>query len=497
MKHFLSQIHPKILFGALLLLVPSAPPIRPHPVFADEPPDEAYEFSSQLIIKAVNPGYTDENKVSNVGELIELQNLAGAPLSLAGISIRYTNGSGNSSDLYTFAEGALMTGEFLLLRYAKSPGSDEAELTYSSSLAMTAGPLALVYEDEVIDQVCWTGKGDCAKAFKSASPTTLVRNLESGEFEHLTTYDTHFDPAFPTLYEPEIEEPELAEPTAAPQCRGLEFSEILTYYNDSTAEQFIEFYNSTSAAINLDGCQLAYKNKTYPLSGLIPADSYLAYYPSPTFTFTKNPTTNNTISLIDADGEVVDELVYPHGQKKSTSYAKFYGVNGLAAWKLTYDPTPGSPNNSQDFRTCPAGKVINPLTGNCVNLATTTTAECPAGKYRNPLTGRCKNIEDTSSTLKDCAEGYERNPLTNRCRKITEPNTGADYALVPTTSSSGGTTFIAIGVVILIVALGAVYIALQFRHETVRAVRKVRQRLDHILKNHLPRQIRRHRDKET
>lgn len=521
MKQFLSQINLKILFNALIFLIgvvsihpiqpsyelaatPIAPFVAPDvtvdPEPDDIPPDdiieEAYDFSSQLIIKAINPGYTTADKSTNVGELIELQNLADATISLAGFSVRYTNGSGNAVTLHNFTEEDLMTGEFLLMRYTNSPDASQSELTYSSSLAMTAGPLELVYENEVIDSVCWTGKDGCQKAFKSASLTTLVRNLLTGDFEHLSEYETHFDPDFPSLYSPEPDfEPEDVAPPE-PKCRGLEFSEILTYYSDGPEEQFIEFYNSTSRDITLDGCSLKYKNKSYALSGAIPAGDYLAYFPSPTFSFTKNPTTNNSVFLVDADGETIDELVYSHGQKKSTSYAKFYDANGMESWAITYTPTPNSANNAQAFRTCPTGKVINPVTGNCVNITTSTTTECPAGKYRNPLTGRCKNIEDTTSTLKECAEGYERNPLTNRCRKITLPNTGADYALVPTTSSNG-TTFAALGIVILIVSLGAIYIALQFRHEAARAARKIRQRCNDILKNQFARKVGRNRNKKA
>lgn len=526
---FKSNFKPKFLFGALAFLLAAHislapalsanlhynlqstvelpaenlsldPPAETNP---DNPPGtlpddelETYDFPSQLIIKAINPGYTTADKLTNAGELIELQNLADTTTSLAGFSVQYTNGSGKSTILYTFPEGALMTGEFLLMRYVKSPDADQSELTYSASLAMTAGPLELVYEGEVIDSICWTGKNGCAPTFKSSAPTTLVRNMSTGDFEHLSIYDTHFSPSAPTFYAPELEPEDSDEqPTLPPQCRGLEFSEILTYYSDSASEQFIELYNQTSKTIHLDGCHIQYKNKLYPLSGTVSPSAYLAYYPD--FSLTKNPTTNNTISLIDTDGESVDELVYSHGQKKSTSYAKFYDSNGAASWSITYSPTPGSTNISQAFRTCPVGKVINPVTGNCVNVAASVAAECPAGKYRNPLTGRCKNIDSSDSkTLKECAEGYERNPTTNRCRKITLPNNGAEYALVPTTASSGK-SFVAIGIVILIVLLGVVYIALQFRHEATRAARKIRQRCHDILKNQFSRKIRRDRDKEA
>lgn len=531
MKQFLSQIKLKFLFSAFVFLAASTLSayslrpcydilenldqsrseildLEPTPplIDPDEPPsldsdssDESYDFSSQLIIKALNPGYTSTDKLTNVGELIEFQNLADTPISLAGFSVRYTNGSGKVVALYTFPEGTLMTGEFLLMRYTRSPDAARSDLTYSASLAMTAGPLELVYNGEVIDRVCWTGKDDCAIPFKSTSPTTLVRNSLTGEFEHLAEYETHFNPDSPSLYLPEPS-PELEpdeQDIASPKCRGLEFSEILTYYADAATEQFVEFYNPTSSDVDLEGCKLQYKNKIYPLSGLVAAGGYLAYYPDSAFTFTKNPTTNNTLSLVDADNEIIDELVYPHGQKKSASFALIYDRSGIASWSVTYAPTPGSANHLQPFRTCPAGKVLNPTTGNCVNLTPSVTTDCPAGKYRNPLTGRCKNIESSTSALKECAEGYERNPTTNRCRKITLPNNGADYALVPTTASANNTTFVAAGIVILIVSLGTVYIVLQFRHEATRAVRKIRQRSHDILKNQLARKIRRDRNKKT
>lgn len=541
MKQFLFPIQPKSLLGALLILLTNAVPINsnvlhrnlvssseenPAPILIGDPllpsdspsptsptndptnnltddspddPDESPTFSSQLIFSAINPGYTSPDKLSNVGELIELQNLADAPISLAGFSIRYTNSSGRQTTLHTFAKGDLMTGEFLLMRYAHSPDFAQSDLTYTPSLALTAGPLELIYDNAVVDTVCWTGKTGCEKPFKSSSPTTLARNLKTGEFEHLVEYIPHFDSSAPGFLPAEPEDPEFEPPEtpAAPKCRALEFSEIFSYYADAPAEQFIEFYNSSPDPIELNGCQVKYKNKSYALTGTVAAGSYLAYYPSPHFALTKNPSTNNSLSLIDADGEVVDELAYPHGQKKGASYAKLYDSSGASHWSITYTPSPNLPNLLQDFRSCPAGKVINPLTGNCVNVTSSTSSECPAGKYRNPLTGRCKNIASSSSGPKACAEGYERNPTTNRCRKIAKPNNGADYALVPTTSSSNKTTFVALGAVILIVLLGVIYITLQFRHEAIRAIRKISQRCHHVLKNHLPRKIRRDRDKET
>lgn len=467
-----------------------------------EAPAETFEFSSSLIIKAVNPGYTTQN----VGELIELQKVVNASsFSLAGYSLQYTNASGTSTTLIDFSEGSLMAGEFLLLRLARSPGSERADATYMTTLAIGAGKVELLYNQETVDQACWgLSQQECLTAFNSKHPTTLVRDLSSGNFEHASTYDPHYSADQPSLILPTPpatpESPGGSDDISeqpSPACRGLEFSEILSYYANDKTEQFVEIYNPTDRAVQVDACTLVYKKKSYPLSGTIPPDGYYVFYPAKfDLSFTKNPNSSNTIELLDADRSLVDALVYLHGQKKSTAYAKFYDTVGDEIWNLTYAPTPGKANKFQEFRTCEAGKVINPATGNCVKVVAkaTTSTDCPAGKYRNPLTGRCKKIASESEP-KPCKAGYERNPETGRCRKVAATNNdGADYALVPQTASEKS-TFVALGAVILLVSLGVIYIVLQFRHEIARAARKARQRLHHVRKNLFARGIsfRRHK----
>lgn len=471
------------------------------PTADPEEPPEPYDFPYPLIIKAIHPGYKIDG-VSDVGELIELQNLSDVPLSLAGFSLRYTNSSGKEITIFEFAEGSLMTGETLLLRYAKSPEHEQADLNYSTSLAMSAGPLKLVAEDVTIDEICWTGKNGCAKAFKSAAPTTLVRDLITGEFSHLDSYAPIFNPDAPSYVappEPENPDDNLEDPDVmgTPQCFALEFSEIYSYYATDQSEQFIELYNPSTSTVKLDGCQLRYKKKLYGLSGIITPDNYFAFYPGEQFSLTKNPSSTVSIELIDADGSVVEELSYPKGQKKSTSYARIYDARGSESWRQTYAITPAAENIYQEYRTCESGKAINPLTGNCVKISSlaTTPKICEEGKYLNPLTGRCKSISSAESTLKPCAEGYERNPETNRCRKVTTANDGAEYALVPNTRASGK-TFIAFGVVALLVLVGIIYIILQFRREIARMIRKIRQRLNHVFQDLLAGKISLHRDKK-
>ena len=67
----------------------------------DEVVEEINEKIPEIYIKAVNPGYTVDGK-SNVGEMIEIgRRNSDAPVSLAGLTVGYTNSSGN---YYTLVE---------------------------------------------------------------------------------------------------------------------------------------------------------------------------------------------------------------------------------------------------------------------------------------------------------------------------------------------------------------------------------------------------------
>ena len=320
--------------------------------------------------------------------------------------------------------------------------------------------------EEVLDAVCWTGKDGCYKDFVALKPTSLVRNLVTGGFEHVVGYEPVYNAAW---YEVEVAREEEGYGAAASQCKGLQFSEILSYYETAKSEQFIEFYNPKQEQILLDGCQVRYKNKNYGLSGVVRPEEYLVYYPSD-FNLTKNPVNSNKLELVDVDGAVVDTLEYPNGQRKGASYALIgYDERGEEIWKVTYAPTPGAPNNYQEFRTCEEGKVINEVTGNCVKVTAVAAKICPEGQYLNVLTGRCKQY--TTETEKTCKEGYYLNPETGRCRKIVE-NNGADYSVEPEKYEEQS-SFVALYAVLGVVGVGLVYLVYEFRREIAKLWRRV------------------------
>ena len=450
-----------------------------------------------VVIKSFNPGY------SGVGEYLELgvepgETTEGISFSLADLSVVYITSSGKEYPVFSFPEGYEMVGESLLMRLASSSEITEAEdehevadLIYTRNMAQSKGRIRLVYGEEVLDSLCWGFEEDeCFSGFNAKKPTVLVRDFRAEEMEErfshvaLENYTLSYNPEKPGLKITEVEEEKIE-----PKCREIEFSEILTYFEASRDEQFIELYNRGDEKVELSGCSLRYKNKLYALSGAVEAKGLIVFYPGAAWDLqlTKNPTSANLLEIIDTDGEVDDSLLYMAGQRKGVSLAMMgYLADGRENWVQTYNVTPGAENVYQQYKSCPVGKRLNLETGNCVNEAspTTTLAACPEGKYRNPLTGRCKSYATTASAeLKPCAEGYERNPATGRCRKIVE-NDGAEYP-IEEEEFTERREFVSILAIIVVIVAGILYIIYQYREEIKGLVqkrqrkrRKTRKRLD-------------------
>lgn len=443
-----------------------------------------------LKIKSYNPGYTNE------GEFVELLKLSENDISLAGLTVIYITSSGNEYVVYEFPKESEMVGESLLMRLASSDEvqnaenyHDVADVTYTRNMSQSKGKINLVYNDKVVDTLCWGLGGDnCFSAFNSKKPTTLVRDLSAEEYEdlfvHTANYTPNYNPESPGLRITEVPEEKIE-----PKCRTIEFSEILTYFENSNAEQFIELFNRSDEKVELSKCFLRYKNKNYSLSGEVGANGFKVFYNVSEWglSLTKNPASSNFLEIVDADGEIIDKLIYYSGQKKGVSFAMIgYKSDGAENWVQTYNVTPGAENSYQQFKTCPVDKVLNLETGNCVNATSlkSTLAACPEGKYRNPLTGRCKSYATTASTeLKPCAEGYERNPETGRCRKIVK-NDGADYKLEPEVFEEKS-DFVAIWAIVAVIGVGLLYILFQYRKEIVGLFTKNNngKKIDRVLRD--------------
>jgi hypothetical protein len=381
-----------------------------------------------------------------------------------------------------------MNAEFLAVGYSSSPqlAGAEDDYRYRFNLAATTGTVSLLRDGAVVDEVCW-GSATCGARYSAfstsvTSNSTLVRCIAdgvvglcaNGNAYELRKYYPEFN--FRALLYEAIEDGPQEE---LPSCKGLIFSEVFSYFEIDYGEQFVELYNPTDEIIEVESCKVRYKNKNYAMSGELKPREYWVYQ-NVDLQLTKNPTSSNVVSLIDSNGAEVASLTYYGGQKKLVSYA-WFGVagDGSEIWKQTYAVTPGEENVYQQFKSCPVGKVINPLTGNCINFfEDEALPDCPAGKFRNPETNRCKSYETVAGILKPCEEGYYRNPETNRCKKIAvatasltpckegyernpetnrcrqiRENNGADYGIEPATYADAS-KFAAYGALAVIVGGG-------------------------------------------
>ncbi len=422
--------------------------------------------AEELRFFAVNAGYKDSDAVSLQNyDFFALEKTDSGPLALAGYEVVYANSSGNAVGSVVFSEKQLLQNQMLIIGSSKSPQYSTAPSDYlfnfgSSGLASTGGKLSLLKDGEVIDEVCW-GKLECAHQipkFATGEDANYSVVLRDGEFVQEKYY--------PEIDEAAIETIELERD----YCTALKITEIYSYYEESSSEQFIEIYNPVESC-SLEGLSIGYKNKTYALHGQIKGREYLAVQ-NEDMILTKDPTSSNTIAIVGDDGDEIDSEEYKHGQKKGLSNVLMNGE-----WLLSYARTPGAENVYQEFQTCPEGKIINEETGNCINEEAETTTVCPEGKVLNPETGRCKKIEE-ESTLAECAEGYERNPETNRCRKIQDTD-GSEYA--PRTSASTSFSeprrFIAYGALALAILAGVIYVAIQYREEIAKFFRALGAKL--------------------
>ncbi len=366
-----------------------------------------------LYIRAINPGYKIDG-INNVGEMIEIAKNSDEMISLAGVTVRYTNSSGKETVLVEFPENSYLAGESLLLRLGSAPMSELSNLTYNTTLALKAGPIALSLEDEVIDSICWTGKEGCEKEFTSSKPTILVRDLETGEFEHFEEYEPEYDEKSYQIIVP-IHEPD------GENCEN-ECEENL---NDDIKKDNDEDENLNQK----------------------PDDDK------------KEKNCAEGQYLNEATGRCKKIVV----EEKKTCAEGYY---------LNEETGRCRKNVVEEEKVCKTGYYLNETTGRCRKIVVEEEKTCAVGQYLNPLTGRCKKIETEEE--KTCAEGYYLNEATGRCKKIVE-NDGASYELA-VENYEEKSSFVALYAVLGVLGAGIIYIIYEFRREIAKFFKRVFRR---------------------
>ena len=287
------------------------------PAFADE------SFENHLFFRAVNAGYKDDASSQNY-DFFELYRDIEQPIELSQYRVQYYNSSDKLADEFSFGEASILQHDSAVFGYGKSPQFVDLPAQYlytfsSSGLASTAGRLRLVFDDEVVDEICW-GKLTCdnhAEKFATGGEEnmTAIRCVDD-ECESEFLYEKYYPSIdIDAVVIPEPEVPEIA------SCAGLKITELYSYYENDASEQFIEIINTSPESIALEACLIRFKNKDYPLQGSIAPNEY---YLAKDIPLTKNPSSSLTVELIDGNG-VVDSINYDHGQKRGTSVALIDG----------------------------------------------------------------------------------------------------------------------------------------------------------------------------
>lgn len=107
-----------------------------------------------------------------------------------------------------------------------------------------------------------------------------------------------------------------------------------------TANEFIELWNSGTAAINLANWQLTDGTTTYkiPAATSLDGNKYLAFYSAQTKISLNNG--GDTVSLLTPRGDLVSKVAYTTTPGEDISYMR--GTDGKFAWTTT--PTPNAAN---------------------------------------------------------------------------------------------------------------------------------------------------------
>ena len=127
--------------------------------------------------------------------------------------------------------------------------------------------------------------------------------------------------------------------TLSKNYSGIILNEILPNpVGADTENEFMEIFNTTSAAIDLSGWKISDSAKAFGLSGSIAAKSYLYYLRSET-NIALNNSTFEEVKLIAPNDELADYISYDSADEGAA-----YARTASGTWEWTTSSTPGAQN---------------------------------------------------------------------------------------------------------------------------------------------------------
>lgn len=477
------------VFLSLLLLITGFPVFA----FASDPPDDEppVDTGEAHLEPAIRPAHINSillaylrHSPSCLGvncNFIEIFNASDEDLEVDNIRIEFYNSSYNlrSGTTIDTGRGVFTARGSILLKPA---GFD---YTYNvANIVKSGGAVTVTTTKDDVEArsiACWGSNSGCRDKLKLPEVnmsigvdwpiggifvnTRLFTDYDVDEYFSIITFTDEHIPSYGGFIANDPIEDDPSDPgPPAPiinPCSLIKINEI----SFADSHKFIEFVNESNETISTVNCAVKRGATKSNLDRAIYLDAI--FKPGEIKTFDIIGTTmtqsnanvaiavydklnNEMVMTKDENGEDVVYQVQYIKVKENASYA-WFDDEERTGWFQTFVPTPGAENIYQQFQNCPNDKMINPDTGNCMNIPL-PPVDCPFGQYRNPETGRCKklpeetiyvpcqegyyrNLEtnrcrkiETETSQKECQEGWERNPETNRCRKKTD-NSPAGFAV--------------------------------------------------------------------
>ncbi len=277
-------------------------------------------------------------------EFIEIRNLSDAPIDLSGIQLRRLTSSGSTSSIKVFGKDVTIPAEgyFLFAHSAGRYALPFADADGSSSALADNNSIGLYSESGaggiLLDSVAWgTGALFVPETPRVANPNagkSLTRNP-------VTLLWESDSPLTPTNSRGEVylETPPTPPDPALSSTSPVRIHEVLANPKGDESAEFIELYNPSDGPIDITGYRLHDASKTgeytFPPDSSLPARGYFVLERAVSKLSLNN--TNETLSLFDATGALVDTMTYLK-TKEGVS------LNSTEAGWRGGTPTPGATN---------------------------------------------------------------------------------------------------------------------------------------------------------
>lgn len=328
--------------------------------------DESIETTAEQTASVTIPAiYISEvnwagSELSQADEWIELFNASGATVDLSGWVL---TGCATSGDAIALGDGTMLAAGNTLLVSNYDLGNEKTTLavqpdlvTASVSLSNSALEILLVMPDGTV--VDAEGDGGAPPAGSTSPKASMQRDLSTLAWVtaeasiNLLSADQFGNPGS-TLSLPKGEQEGVTDDSsdgidesfdASDTFDHLILSEFVSNPVDG-AEEWIEIYNPTDAAVNLEGWTVRDATlRSSPFTdAAIDAGAY-AIIMSPSGQLNNG---GDTIELVDPDGTVIDALVY--GSEEVAAPGKGYALARINdTWTATTALTPGSTNIYSD-----------------------------------------------------------------------------------------------------------------------------------------------------